>query len=253
MVSYKAPVVPYLGPPARHSGNGNKPITRVVLHGTVSRTVEGGARDIARYFRSDSARGSAHYIIDPGEVVQSCYDSWVAWHAPPNPHSIGIEFCDMVGGPGGKPLPKDRWQDPPHVAMLRLGARLVAELCLAYGVPVRLVDVPGLKSGRGGICEHSDVSEAFGMSSHWDLGEFPRHRFLKMVRREVAFIEGGAPTGRGITVKQLAPLKSVKPTSKDRADTFARASMIRALPGAPDKHHDGKGRDDQQAKDPEGP
>jgi hypothetical protein len=202
---YRPPSPPYVGPPDKHSGDGNKPITRVVLHGTVSRAVEGGARDIARYFRSDSAGGSAHYIVDPGEVVQSAYDSCVAWHAPPNPHSVGIEFCDMVGV-GGKPLPASRWtKDPAHWNELRLGSRLVAELCLHYHVPVALVGASALKTGRGGICEHSDVSEAWHQSSHWDLGEFPRRRFLRMVKNEVAWIEDGSPTGGPVTFAELCP------------------------------------------------
>jgi hypothetical protein len=223
MTEYKAPAPTYVGPPDKHSGDSNKPIVRIVLHGTVSAPVKGGARVIAAYFRSNSARGSAHYIIDPGEVLQVCYDSYVAWHSPPNPHSIGVEFCDWVGGPNGQPLPSDRWRDDNHVPMLRMGARLVAELCLHYGVRVRLVGPTKLKSGRGGICEHSDVSEAWHQSSHWDLGEFPRRRFLQMVKREVRAIQGGSPTGRPITPHSVAPNPKVKPTLGDRLEGRHRA------------------------------
>ena len=249
----KPPVAPYVGPPHRHSGKGNLPATRIVLHGTVSATKAGGARTIGTYFRSKSAGGSAHYIIDPVEIVQSCYDSWVAWHAPPNPHSIGIEFCDWVGGPGGKPLPKVRWGDPQHSAMMRLGARLVAELCLAYDVPVKLVGKAELKSGRGGICEHSDVSEAFGQSSHWDLGEFPRHRFIKMVRAEVKSIQkGGDPTGRPITLKSVMPTRSTGPTVRDKLEN--RTRKVNTSADLQKHEEDAKGVDDEQpAEDPEGP
>lgn len=194
-MSYPPPAPPYLGPPARYSSGDNKPIRRIVLHGTVSPTVRGGARQIAAYFRGQGAGGSAHYVVDPGEVVQSAYDSVIAWHAPPNPHSLGVEFCDMVGvGGGSTPLPLTRWDSKDHRAMLRLGARLVAELCLAYDVPVRMVGPAGLKAGKAGITEHSDVSAAFKQSSHWDLGNFPRRRFIRMVRREVAAIKAPEPT-----------------------------------------------------------
>jgi hypothetical protein len=183
-VTYPPPAPPYVGPPYRKSPGDNKPIRRIVLHGTVSPTERGGARNIARYFRSSAAGGSAHYCVDPGEVVQTAYDSVIAWHAPPNGNSIGIELCDMVGDKHGKPLPLSRWNEANHAAMLQLAARLTAELCLAYDVPVRMVGPVGLKAGKQGICEHSDVSQAFKQSSHWDLGMFPRRRFIRMVRAE---------------------------------------------------------------------
>jgi hypothetical protein len=158
----------------------------------VSPTTHGGARRIAAYFQSTVAGGSAHYVIDPGEVIQTAWDSVICHHAPPNQHSLGVEFCDWVGGGPNRsrPLPLQRWTDEPHLRMLKLGARLVAELCLAYQVPVRMVGPLGLKAGRKGICEHSDVSEAFRQSSHWDLGEFPRRRFIRMVKAEVDAIKG---------------------------------------------------------------
>lgn len=239
-MTYPAPAPVYLGPSAKFSAGDNKPIDRIVLHGTVSPTAEGGARKIAAYFRSTVAGGSAHYVIDPGEVVQTSYDSVVCHHAPPNAHSLGVEFCDWVGGGDRRstPLPLSRWDDGDHYRMLRLGARLVAELCLAYDVPVRLVGPAGLKLGRRGICEHSDVSEAFRQSSHWDLGNFPRRRFIQMVRAEVTAIrtdQGKAPT----------PAPPIPPTLVTRArdlleqayrqtrNKSRRARIERALAAAP--------------------
>lgn len=191
MSKYPAPKPVYLGPPAKASKGSNKPIYRIVLHGTVSPTAKGEARKIAAYFRSPNAGGSAHYVVDPGEVVQAAYDSVICWHAPPNSHSIGVEFCDWVAANNGRggALPLSRWDGGLHADMLARGARLVAELCLAYDVPVQLVGPAGLRSGKRGICEHSDVSEAWRQSSHWDLGNFPRRRFLSMVQAEVAAIK----------------------------------------------------------------
>lgn len=188
MPQYPAPSPPYVGP-GRDSGSGNKPIHRIVIHGTVSPCERGGARKIAAYFRSGNARGSAHYVVDPGEVVQVVYDSKVAWHAPPNSNSIGVELCDLVGGSTGA-LPMSRWLDDDHQAMLKKAARLVAELCLAYDVPPRMRGPRGLRAGNHGLCEHDDVSDAWNQSSHWDVGNFPRVRFARMVRAEVAAITG---------------------------------------------------------------
>lgn len=190
-MAFKPPSPPYVGPPSRSSGSNNKPIRRIVIHCTVSPCEPGGARNIAAYFRGSSAGGSAHYVVDPGEVVQSAYDSVVAWHAPPNGNSLGVELCCTLGNQG-----KGHWERDNHQRMLRKAARLVAGLCLAYDVPIRKIGPSRLRGGAQGITGHIDVSRAFGQSSHWDPGpHFPWRLFIRMVRREAERIRrGGDPT-----------------------------------------------------------
>jgi hypothetical protein len=192
----KPPNPVYLGPPDKRSAGSNKPIRRVVIHSTVSPCEPGGARNIAAYFRSDNAGGSAHYITDPEETVQSAFDSVIAWHAPPNPHTLGIEMCDMPG-----PVPNDppgsarwkalrrswRWVRPNQRKMLARTARLTAHLCLAYNVPIDFLTVEELRKGgqdgARGITTHANTSLAYGQSTHWDPGFWPRRRFMRLVRR----------------------------------------------------------------------
>lgn len=177
MTKYPAPAPPYLGPPARDSGTNNKPIRRIVIHSTVSPCVEGQARRTAAYFRHPSARGSAHYCVDPGEVIQSAWDSVVCWHAPPNQHSLGIEMCEYPS------TNVKRWDDRPHQQLLERTARLTAELCLAYGVPTKFRRPWQLRLGMGGITTHNFVSKAWGQSTHWDPGAWPRRKFMRLVRK----------------------------------------------------------------------
>src|SRR5262245_49151223 len=173
-----APNPPYCGPPAHSSGTANKPISRVVIHCTVSPCEVGGAKNICAYFRSPGSSGSAHYIVDPGMSVQSAYDSVICWHAPPNTHSIGIELCDPMKGSGA------RWDDAEHRKMLQRAADLTAGLCLAYDVPIRKIGPKGLRAGHDGICGHVDVSAAWYQSSHYDPGTaFPWPRFMALVRQ----------------------------------------------------------------------
>ena len=196
MARFPAPSPKYLGPPSRFSSGSNKPIKRVVIHSTVSPCEPGGARNIAAYFRSSSAGGSAHYITDPGEVVQVAYDSVIAWHAPPNDNTLGIEMCDIPG-----PVPNEkrgtarwkalrrswRWAKPNQRAMLDRTAKLTAQLCLAYDVPIRFLDVGSLKAagqhGARGITTHANTSLAYGQSTHWDPGWWPRYGFMRRVRK----------------------------------------------------------------------
>lgn len=182
-----APEPPYAGPPDKFTRGNNKPIRRIVVHSTVSPCEPGGARKIARYFRSSRAGGSAHYVVDPKEVVQSAWDSVICWHAPPNPGSLGVEMCDIPG-----PVPplaqralrrrSWRWARPEQREMLERTAQLVGQLCAAYGVPPWFRGVRALKAGRHGVTTHACVSKAFHQSSHWDPGWWPRLAFMRRVR-----------------------------------------------------------------------
>lgn len=192
-MDYPAPSPRYLGPPDKFSDGDNKPIKRIVIHSTVSPCVPGGAEDIAAYFRSDAARGSAHYVVDPENTVQAAYDSVICWHAPPNAGSIGIEMCDY---PGAVPdIPRNtakwrtlhkswRWRKENQRKMLRRTAKLTAQLCLAYDIPIRWIGVYQLKLSGRGITSHNNVSKAFAQSSHWDPGWWPRAWFMRMVKEE---------------------------------------------------------------------
>jgi hypothetical protein len=171
------PAPPYAGPAKYHGDDRNKPIRRIVLHSTVSPCVPGGAQNVARYFRTTVVRpSSAHYVVDPLETLQVVYDSTVAYHAPPNEHSLGVEMCDM-------PTQNlARWDDANHRLMLERTAELVAGLCLAYAVPPYYVDARRLAAGKSGVTTHASVSLAFGETDHWDPGAWPRRRFMRRVR-----------------------------------------------------------------------
>lgn len=197
MPHYEPPAPPYCGPPAHFSLGNNKPIRRIVIHSTVSSCEAGGARQIAGYFRSQAAGGSAHYVVDPSEVVQAAYDSVVCWHAPPNENSLGIEMCDTPG-----PVPGDtpgtarykaarkawRWIRPNQMEMLDRTAELTAQLALAYGVPLVFLSPEDLRVGKRGVTTHANVSAAWGQSTHWDPGFWPRRRFMRLVRKHAAAV-----------------------------------------------------------------
>lgn len=183
MTKYQPPSPPYLGPAAHTSDGTNKPIRRVVIHSTVSPCEEGQARKTAAYFRSPSSGGSAHYCVDPGEVVQVVYDSVIAWHAPPNAQSLGIEMCEYPS------TNVKRWDDLDHRKMLERTAKLTAQLCLAYGVPPWFRNSFQLRLGLRGVTTHNMVSKAWGQSSHWDPGAWPRRKFMRLVRKNIKAIK----------------------------------------------------------------
>lgn len=221
-MTVKPPAPPYLGPAAHTSPGSNKPIKRIVVHATVSPLVKGQARATAAYFRSKSAGGSAHYVVDADEAVQVVYDSVQAWHAPPNANSIGVELCDALSSPAWDKANAARWSDGPHVSMLQHAAALVAQLCLAYDVPIHRLSAADLKAGKHGICGHVDVSQAWHQSTHWDPGEaFPWDTFMGMVRAEAKHLS--------------APDPKPKPAPKPHPAAAEHTDFVVATQNTPDK------------------
>jgi endonuclease/exonuclease/phosphatase family metal-dependent hydrolase len=226
-VKFAAPAPTYLGPAAHTSAGRNKPITRIVIHSTVSACKPGGAQAIARYFRGQSAGGSAHYVVDPAGSVQVVWDDVIAWHAPPNAHSLGVELCDTPGTDSAHKASVKRWDDKNHTAMLDHAAELVAGLCLAYDVPIRKIGPGQLKAGQHGICGHADVSEAWHQSTHWDPGNFPWPRFIAMVKAKAdAMKSNAAPKPEAKPKPKPAPTPAPAPKPKLEQDTIDGARTI---------------------------
>jgi len=172
---------------AHDSGVGNTPPTRVVIHATCPNvgypmaSGPGTALGTARYFQSAAAGGSAHYVCDGGEEQHCVPDDIIAWHAPPNQHSIGIEIC-AEGGEYPKSYTRAQWlSDAVWPGVLRAAAR-TRELCQRYSIPQVKLSPADLLAGKHGICGHVDVSHAYAQSTHTDPGPaFPWPEFLAAV------------------------------------------------------------------------
>jgi N-acetyl-anhydromuramyl-L-alanine amidase AmpD len=181
---------------------GNAHPTRVVIHATAPnigwpRASEAGkALSTARYFAGPKAGGSAHYIVDVAGEQHCVPESTVAYHAPPNAHSIGIEICAEAT------YSREQWLSPQvWPAVLRAAAR-TADLCSRYGIPAVRLGPAALKAGGKGVCGHWDISQAFKQSSHTDPGPaFPWAEFMAAV--------GGAPVAPPVAPASAAELPSL--------------------------------------------
>src|SRR6266704_1297907 len=172
------------------SGPGNTPPSRVVIHATCPGTGyptasgPGTALGTARYFQMAGAGGSAHYVCD-GDDEQHCVpDDVIGWHAPPNPHSIGIEICSE-GGDYAKSYTREQWLSAAvWPGVLRAAAR-TRELCQRYSLPMVKLGKAELLAGRKGICGHVDVRLAYAQSAPTDPGPaFPWAEFLAAVTQK---------------------------------------------------------------------
>lgn len=188
-------------------------MNRVVIHATCpdvgfpSASRKGRAVSTANYFASPSSGGSAHYVCDIGETVQCLSESTIGWHAPPNPHSLGIEICADGGSHASFRVPghaytREQWLDPRVWPAVERAAILCRQLCDKHGVPKRKLSVSDLKAGRRGICGHTDVTDAWHQSDHDDPGPwFPWDKFMAVVNGH-----GGGSSSEELTVADVKAL-----------------------------------------------
>jgi len=150
----------------------------IVIHTTESLEVEGGARQIAKYFQAPDYPSSPHVVVDDKEVYQCVLDNNVAYAAP-GCNADGIQI-ELVGSASQTP---QEWSDPYSQNLLALAANVTAQYCVKYGIPAqRLVDID-LGRGLRGIVGHSQVSLVYGQSNHTDPGpNFPWDSFIQQVR-----------------------------------------------------------------------
>jgi N-acetyl-anhydromuramyl-L-alanine amidase AmpD len=160
-------------------------IDLVVIHTTEGPETERRSDATAAWFADQRSGGSAHYVVDPVQIVQCVREEDVAWGAGgANRRGIHIELCGKAGQTAAD------WADGASRAELDLAARLVADLCRRYSIPEVRLDPAALKAGATGIAGHADCSQAFG-GTHWDPGPaFPWDLFLDEVRGQVQ-LEGG--------------------------------------------------------------
>ncbi len=174
--------------PAKHFSRGprREPPSLIVIHTMEAPEKGSTAENVASYFAGESApQASAHYCIDNDSIVQCVKDDDIAWHASnANARGIGLEHA------GYAKQTREEWADEYSVAMLRLSAKLSAQLCAKYNIPVEFVDEDGLRLGQAGFTGHVNVNKAFNAGSHWDPGPgFPWDLYLEMVREELAAVE----------------------------------------------------------------
>jgi N-acetyl-anhydromuramyl-L-alanine amidase AmpD len=151
----------------------------LVIHTMEAAKTPSTARGCAAYFAKGTRRASAHYCVDSGQVYQSVRERDVAWHAPnANDRAIGIEHAGYA-----RQTPAE-WSDSYNDAMLRLSAKVAADICRRNGIPIVKLSPEDVAAKKPGIAGHVDVSKGTGVSGgHWDPGpNFPWDRYIALVR-----------------------------------------------------------------------
>ena len=160
----------------------NMPITLVVLHSMECPDKPKMAIAVANWFAGPTSPvASAHYCVDDVDIIQCVKDTDTAWHAPgANSDGIGIEMSGYAA------QTQPQWEDAYSLAVIKNAAKLTAELCTTYGLPVQFVDQDGLKVNNSGITTHWEVTKAFKKCDHTDPGpNFPMNDFIGFVNEAV--------------------------------------------------------------------
>jgi hypothetical protein len=175
------------------SAGSNLPIYRIVIHATCpdvgfpAASAAGTAAGTAGYFTSRSSGGSAQYVEGVDREDHCVADAAIAWHAPPNQHSIGIEITADGGNasafsPTSHAYTRAQWLSPEVWPAVARAASRTRELCLRLKVPIVLLSAADLVAGKHGICGHDDVSAAWHQTNHSDPGpNFPWAEFMALV------------------------------------------------------------------------
>ena len=157
----------------------------IVIHATQGAERIGAAEGTARRFAGigqEAPKASAHYAIDPGEVIQCVQETDVAWHCPgANRRGIGIEHCGL-----SEQTP-EQWADEDSEAELRQSAVLAASMCQRWGIPPIKLSVDDIRQGMRGIAGHVDFTEAFQTpGGHRDPGpDFPWQHYIELVESAI--------------------------------------------------------------------
>jgi hypothetical protein len=231
---------------AFHASDGsNLPVTRVVIHATCppdvpypTASAAGKARSTADYFTGEGSGGSAHYVMDVAGEEHCIGEDRIAWHAPPNQHSIGIEICGQAS------YTSEQWLSPDVLPAVQRAADRVADICQRYGLPVEWLSVADLEAGKKGITSHANVAAAWKQSDHTDPGDaFPADQFVAMVAA-VAPVAGGTapaaarPASKAAARPKASPTPAVDPVASvlrpgGGGYLFGRRGHVYAFGGAP--------------------
>lgn len=151
----------------------------IVLHSMEAPMSEGRAKQVAQMFATlpPTRKASVQVCVDNKELWGCVSEQDTAYGAPgANSTGLHIEHA------GYAKQSREDWLSDYGVAMLRNSARLAADWCNRYGIPVEFVDAEGLRRGQRGITTHYQVALAFG-GDHWDPGpDFPLDYYLELVK-----------------------------------------------------------------------
>lgn len=169
MSKYKTPQMPYV---EAHYQFGKQRPKQIILRGTFTTSTKGAALGIAQAWHSSHEPWtSGHYTVDDETRFRCTNDRIIA--GTKNSSDKGVLRIAMCA----EPVSGFRfWDEVLHARVLKRTAKLVAELSLAYNIPIRYVDhEPARWPMKRGIV----IDTPSGWPSETFLAEVNAQRVLK--------------------------------------------------------------------------
>lgn len=169
---------PFVPAKSSHEVEGRREVRLIVIHSMEAPENPDTAEVIAEFFQNPPHPASAHLCIDNDSIVRCVPDNNIAGGAPgANPDGIHLELAGYAN------QTEAEWLDDYGKKLLENAAEAAAQYCLKYDIPVRRLTNEQLADKHSkGFVSHSQVSEVFKQSDHWDPGPgFPWQLFLEKV------------------------------------------------------------------------
>lgn len=151
----------------------------VVIH--TSEGGEGGrsADNLAGYLTAPGDRATStggrygssyHAIADVAmRIIPAVHDGFVSYSAP-GANTEGLHVCI----PGRAGQTREQWLDDVSRSMIRTVAGYLVDMHSLYGIPPLRLTVAELRAGTRGYTDHAGIRDAFGRTTHYDVGpNFP--------------------------------------------------------------------------------
>jgi hypothetical protein len=176
MSKFQPPVMPFVE--AHNKGRKQRP-TAIVLRSSFTTSEKGAALGIANNLHKRNAPNeSYHYIVDEATTYRGVWDNVTSYYGAEDPRgALSINMCSQPV------MDASFWDDGEHVKVLDRTVDLVAQLVLAYKIPVRYLDVEDQlrwskfkTRRRGGLIVRV-------------AGEWPYDQFLSNVKTQIAFFK----------------------------------------------------------------
>lgn len=109
---------------------------------------------------------SYHAVLDLGMKVRpAVHDGFVSFSAP-GANTEGLHVCF----PGKARQTRAEWLDDYSRDLIRTCAGLITDYSSLYGIPPVRLSVAELRAGTRGYTDHAGIRDAFGRTTHYDVG-----------------------------------------------------------------------------------
>lgn len=165
--------------PDRYGSTRPLPPSWVVIHTSEGPEGENAAEQLASFMERPGDRpnnrggfyGSSYHAVADTDlrVIPATEDSRVAYAAP-GANTLGLHICI----PGTASQSRSQWLSGASRGAIRTVAAYLLDVKAQYGIPTERLTVAELRAGTRGYCDHAAIRDAFGRTTHYDVGpDFP--------------------------------------------------------------------------------